>query len=459
MVVPLSTWFTAWASAQRVRHGARRDPAPADLAYPPSVRTRLGLALLVVAALIAAWLALRGRSQRGDAAAGPDAGVDSGEASRGGHPAPPSATGVNGAPRAGEPTGPAAPVEDDGDDDADDGPRGRLDFGRAWSTIPPAYATKVFDVDSVAVNLHGAAVTITHPFGSADPPPALDELRGRVLDGGVPVAGALVLVAARFTVIFGHLNGEAMATTDASGRFALRAPVDATWALALGPRGWSAITPIPARSAGREVELTVGAAAGLEVVVVEDDAPLDATLDLGGPDGRLMGRLDARDGVFRFAVLPPGPIELRAQAAQEFASGDDLVAPVTVELRAGEVVTHRFALDSKNATVAVTPVVPDGRASTVQFALLEPPAPGDLAELRARAPRMPMFGGRDAANTYQFHRVTPAGPRVACAVARLAPADDADEADEPVVRWGCAAVAVPARGVVEVDLTIDRPPT
>lgn len=94
-----------------------------------------------------------------------------------------------------------------------------------------------------------------------------------------------------------------------------------------------------------------------------------------------------------------------------------------------------------------------------------PPRPGDPARLDARAappplavrpgePRpAPRLGGPDVAKPYQFHRVTPAGPRVVCVNSTL---HHTTGPVAPVVRWGCAPVDVPATGVIEVEVALDR---
>ncbi len=329
-------------------------------------------------------------------------------------------------------------------------PRGAIDHGRAWATLPASYPAKALGPGVAAVNLTGAPVAVSAmaPRGA---PPATRAVRGQVTEGGAPAAGATVLVSDRVMVFAGHLHGMAVAVTDRDGRFDVAAPVGARWALALGPHSWSALTPV----GDGEVALTLAtAAAALEVTVREDGAPLDATLTLTLGDGVVGGVISAPDGVFRFAALPPGPARISVGASLEFASGDDAATPIELVLTAGETVRRTIELDSANATVAAVPVV-DAAATlrTVEWALVPTPAPATLAELRGRAPAMPLLGGRDAGNAYQFHRVTPAGPRVACGVAKLAGAtDDAP----PVVRWGCAPVAVPATGVVEVEVAIDR---
>lgn len=336
------------------------------------------------------------------------------------------------------------------------GRRGAIDFGPAWSTLPPSYRVEVLDVDAVAIALRGetgAWGRVATRAGQAAP--ALAELRGRVLEGGAPAAGVVVVVGDRLTMI-GGLRGQAAATTDADGRFRVRAPVTARIALALGPRSWSALTPIVP---GDELALELGPAAGLEVTVVEDGAPLPTQLSvrMGGKD--FLTIVHAADGVFRFAALPPGAATLHVSAAIERATGGDLGATVAVELRPGEVVRQRIELDSRNATVAIIPTrIGDQPPTAIEYTLLAPPEPTTLADLRARAGAMPLLGGADAASTYQMQRVTPAGPRVACAVARFAaPADDA-AAPPPPRRWGCAPVDVPATGVVEVEVALDRPP-
>jgi len=348
-------------------------------------------------------------------------------------------------------TDPAAPAVGGGALPAEARPRGAIDHGRAWATLPPTYPMKALSPANVAVSLTGVPVSVYAMAPPGDPPPTR-EVRGRVLEGGAPAAGVTVVVGDRLMVFAGHLNGAAAAVTDGDGRFTLAAPPTARWALALGPHSWSALTPV----ADGELAIALApAAAGLEVTVREDGAPLDATLALTLGDGVVAGTVSAPDGVFRFAALPPGPARLTVGASLEFASGADAVSPVDVTLVAGEVVRRTIALDSANATVAAVPVVAEGAAvRTVEWALVPPPAPASLAALRARARAMPLLGGVDAGNTYQFHRVAPAGPRLACAIAKLAGAsDDAP----PVVRWGCAPVAVPAGGVVEVEVAIDRP--
>lgn len=336
------------------------------------------------------------------------------------------------------------------DDVERDRPRGALDNGPAWATLPASYPAKETAPGVVAISLSGAPVSVTS-WASGAPPPPLHEVHGRVTEEGRGVGGVTVGIGDRLVLTFGHLMGRAVAVTDASGGFTAQAPDGVRWAVALGPRAWSAMVAVVD---GQPIELALGAAAGLEVTVREDGAPLDADLSLAIGDRALVGTVTAADGVFRFAALPPGPITLEARARTEFATGGDVAAPIALDLRRGEVVRRAIELTSANATVAVVPALADGAtASTVEFALLDGAAPASLAELRQRAPSMPLFGGRDAASTYQFHRVAPAGPRVACAVAGLrGVTDDAP----PVRRWGCAPVVVPATGVVEVTVTIDR---
>jgi hypothetical protein len=190
-------------------------------------------------------------------------------------------------------------------------PRGAIDHGRAWATLPPTYPMKALSPANVAVSLTGEPVSVYAMAPPGDPPPTR-EVRGRVLEGGAPAAGVTVVVGDRLMVFAGHLNGAAAAVTDGDGRFTLAAPPTARWALALGPHSWSALTPV----ADGELAIALApAAAGLEVTVREDGAPLDATLALTLGDGVVAGTFSAPDGVFRFAALPPGPARLTVGAS------------------------------------------------------------------------------------------------------------------------------------------------
>ncbi|MBL8624058.1 MAG: hypothetical protein JNK64_22305 [Myxococcales bacterium] len=411
------------------------------------MRTLMLVMIAAAALALAAWLLLRGVGEP------PAPASHRAERTPRAVPASPPPAARPGGLDAPSPTSPtAAPTPIGGGAlPAEARPRSAIDHGRAWATLPAVYPMKALSPASVAVNLSGAPVSM---YAMAPPgdPPATRPVRGRVLEGGAPAPGVTVIVGQRLMIFAGHLSGAAAAVTDGDGRFTLAAPPAARWALALGPHSWSALTPV---GDGELAIALAPAAAELEVTVREDGAPLDATLTLALGDGVAGGTVSAPDGVFRFAALPPGPARLTVGASLEFASGADAVAPVDVTLVAGEVVRRTIALDSANATVAAVPVVAaGGPPRTVEWALVAPPVPASLAELRDRAGSMPLFGGVDAANTYQFHRIAPAGARVACAIAKLAGAsDDAP----PVVRWGCAPVDVPARGVVEVEVAIDRP--
>lgn len=406
------------------------------------------LVVLAMAALgLAAWWLLRGDGSAGSTrpkaeAARPRA--SGAPVDRSGDRRPSAVAATLSTPPLPTPQGGALPPEQR--------PIGAIDHGRAWARLPASYAIKLRSA-SVAIRLTGdpdaplAGTMIVEPA----PGPTV-ELRGRVLEGGQPAPGVTVVVGQLFAVSYEHLYSTAAVVTDGDGRFAVPAPASVAWAVALGPRSWSVPTPIVA---DRDTTLELASqAAGLEVIVREDGAPLDAKLAFR--TGVLSGDVDAPDGQFRFAALPPGPLRIEIEASQEFGTGEEPATPIEVVLVPGQIVRRTVDLTSANATVAAVPVIAEGwRARTAEWFLLAPPEPTTLADLRARATGTTGRSGTDVGAPYQFHRITPAGPRVACgifvfhSIARGGP--------PPIVRWGCASVDVPATGVVEVEVPIDRP--
>lgn len=403
------------------------------------------LVVLAVAALgLAAWWLLRGDGSAGSTRPKAEAAPPRASGGPFGRPGDRAPTGVASTPPPPPPQGGALPPEQRS--------LGAIDHGRAWAQLPASYPLKA-TATSVAVSLSGEADS--RYAGGIIVSPASGpqvELRGRVLEGGQPAPGVTVVVGQYFSASYEQVYGTAAAVTDRDGCFAVSVPASVSWAMALGPRSWSAITPVVA---DRDTTLELAPqAAGLEVIVREDGAPLDAKLAFR--TGVLSGDVNAPDGQFRFAALPPGPLRIEIEASQEFGTGEESATPIEVVLVPGQIVRRTVELTSANATVAAVPVIAEGWvARTAAWALLPPPQPTTLADLRARATGTTTLSGTDVGIPYQFHRITPAGPREACVISVFH--SIARGGPPPIVRWGCASVDVPATGVVEVEVPIDRP--
>jgi hypothetical protein len=313
-----------------------------------------------------------------------------------------------------------------------------IDSGKPWSTLPAGYASEITPT-SMLVNLIGEPVTLrtVAPIGALPHP---RELRVRVTERGAAAPGVPVVLGAHLRAMWSHLSAEAGGVTDTRGELVVRVPDDATWALALGPRGWSRITPIE----GDTVTVVLEPAAGLEVIATEDGAPFPA--DISIVSGGLHVAASSPDGRFTFAALPPGPAEVTVTAQRQFATGSDHAPAHAVELVPDRVTPLTIDLSGAGALIAVIPSLPDGEeASTVEHFLLAPPAPTSIDAVRAATNDFRLLGGRDAMNTYEHERVPP-GTHVVCAIAAIEGAD--------LHRFACATVEVRASGIAEVPLAL-----
>ena len=350
--------------------------------------------------------------------------------------------------------GPTMPGHTGGSNAVNDGEHDRdqhiIDIGAAGSL---AVAPQVYVLDSgggaPSVNLAGGPSRVSSMGDGAHGPTV--GLRGSVVDpAGRPVPGAIVILGAQISIVFGHLSGSAATTTDGAGRFTIDAPKDAGFALALDPRGWSSVVPID-----------TGATAPLSLKLVGRGA-LHGRLRYGGRGDVFAIRAVLRDrpftvhyqsnpdGQFEIASLPPGSYVVSLGLAQTIAGGSSQATERVVTIEDGK--TAELVVDQRTgATIVVAPRLDARVPDTLEYWLVTGPAPTTAALAKADQTRWaatPMlFGGMDAAKPMEFHDVAP-GSYQACV------------SDASAGLFGCAGVAVSATDSareVEVALAAAKP--
>jgi RNA polymerase sigma factor (sigma-70 family) len=321
--------------------------------------------------------------------------------------------------------------------------------GTGGYPVPKSYEITELAQTSIAVNLAGGR-SGNYLFQDPDPPTFSRHVRGRVVDvGGKPIAGAVVVIGDRLGSMFGSLQGDGGATTNASGAFdAIVHTDEALNAIALHEQaGWTPTVAVPAGRGDAEIVIRGAGRGGLSGTVRRGGKPIDADVIITGR-GTLALMLDT-DASGRFAVplLAPGHYRVTARTSQLFAGGASKGVEQEVDIAAGKPVEVALELPA-GVLVVVNPGSTEG-LSTIEYFLV----PGvdltyDFAKLRQlgrdRKALETLFGGQDVDRPMQFHDVAP-GDYTLCVDRRIS----RDEA-RPLV---CKKLTVPqTKPLVEVDL-------
>ncbi|MGE0872865.1 MAG: hypothetical protein AB7P03_30195 [Kofleriaceae bacterium] len=247
-------------------------------------------------------------------------------------------------------------------------------------------------------------------------------LRGTVVDRAHrPIEGAIVMVGDSLWVVFGHLTGDAGATTNAAGEFEINnAPAGGLFAIALHPTGWSSPTPIT----DEPLQLTLlgrGALKGRATMDNRGDSFTISVATIPRPIFRVDYESDP-DGRFEIASLPPGKFTVGFGLAQSITGGSSHWGHREIEIVAGQ--TTELDVDQASSTVVVaTPQVPDGtKVNMIEYWLRPGPSPKLLDVARATANesgvRSMLYGGGDSLTPIQFHDVDPGRYSVCAAINR-----------------------------------------
>ncbi|MGE0551132.1 MAG: carboxypeptidase-like regulatory domain-containing protein [Kofleriaceae bacterium] len=247
-------------------------------------------------------------------------------------------------------------------------------------------------------------------------------LHGVVVDrAGRPIGGAIVMVGDSLWVVFGHLAGDAGATTNAAGEFVIdNAAPGALFAIALHPTGWSSPTEIT----DAPLQLTLlgsGALKGRATIDRRGDSFTISVASIPRPIFRVDYETNL-DGRFEIASLPPGKFTVRFGLAQSITGGSSNWGQREIEIVAGQ--TTQLDVDQTSSTVVVATVqVPgDVKVNMIEYWLRPGPSPKGLEAVRAAASdsgvRSMVYGGQDALTPIQFHDVAPGAYSVCAAINR-----------------------------------------
>ena len=284
-------------------------------------------------------------------------------------------------------------------------PRGAL-------PVPSGYEITVLAPTSVAVNLAGGKSDM-YLWEQPATPAFERHITGRVLDEAKkPVSGAVVVVGERLSVHMGSLSGAGGAVTHADGTFSVTTHEDtAAFAIAMHPRGWSAIANVPAGRGDAEVALVTPAPGSLALHVRQAGARREADVMVTPASGGLTMVLstDAR-GELAIPLLPPGAYRIKTTPSQMFAGGTS--TPVVSD---GIVVAGRALEVPIELTTGVLVVASAFKPGmfTVEYFLYAGTEKLEMADLRKRgrtgANAMLDFllGGQDADRPAEFHDVAP----------------------------------------------------
>jgi hypothetical protein len=301
---------------------------------------------------------------------------------------------------------------------------------------------------NVAVNLAGGK---SDAF-LWDPPPAptLDRhITGRVLDAAnKPIGGAVVVVGSRLDANLGDLSGAGGAVTHADGTFAITTHEDtAGYAMALHPRGWSAVVPVPAGKGDAKLTLIAPAPGSVAVHVRRAGAPLEATVVVTPAAGglTLVQSTDVK-GELGIPLLAPGPYVIKTYESHLATGGTSppIVSEITVV--AGRVL--EVPVELPTGVLVVASAFKPGMY-TVEYFMYPGTEKLEMAELkkRGRAGAILDFllGGQDAARAAKFHDVAP-GVYTLCV--------DAAAEDKTHLPLACKEISVPA-GKPMLEVTVD----
>lgn len=313
---------------------------------------------------------------------------------------------------------------------------------------PSGYQITVLGPTNVAVDLKGGK---SDAYLWEQPPmPALERhITGRVRDSaGQPVAGAAVIVGARLDVHMGSLSGAAGAMTGADGTFDVTTHEEkAGFAIAMHPRGWSAVVPVPAGTADAAIALVTPAPGSLAIHVGQAGAAREAQVMVTTAGLTLMLDTDAR-GELSIPLLSPGTYQVKTWGAQMIAGGTSAPTATEAVVTAGRATDVSIALTS--GVLVVASAWKPGM-HTVEYFLYPGDEELELAELKQRGRAGTiidyLLGGQDADRAAELHDVA-LGSYTLCVDA----ADD-EQRHRPLA---CTPVAVTGDKLA-IEIAVDVP--
>lgn len=300
----------------------------------------------------------------------------------------------------------------------------------------PRYELSLVSPVRVAVNLEGGeSDVVAAPYRTmAESRVTTRTWTGHVRDtDGAPVAGAVVVAGSRLGNRSGvSVTAEYGATTNAAGAFSIALGTSEalnTFALA-DSNHWSAFTLVPAGSEDLTLDLEVERTATLVGQLRRGDEPIAGRVTAVPVPGCSLSFMTGTDGHFEVS-LPPGTYEVVGSDAETIFELNTPSTRATLELPAGIVTEHDFALPV-GALLAFDVQPPDEPFDTITYTMvvgrhefenaLELMAAHD--ELDPEQTRRILHGGLDLDDPAQFADM-PRGWATACIeVARRAPSGE-----------------------------------